>query len=836
MTRSAHLALVLFALGQATTASGQDTTGFEGKVKPFVTAYCIDCHGPDSKKAGLRLDTLGTDLADEASLAKWVHVYDKVAAGKMPPPKSAQPPRAEAERFTKSLGAQLHHASLAYQQTKGRVLLRRLNSTEYENTIRELVGTKVRVKELLPEENSVAGFDNVSSALEFSATHLLLYQEAAEKAVLSAVPAHPYYPIKERRTGKELAERGPNLKQALGRYAKLDGDSVFVYSRLPRYGLLQTNPVSGAGTYRVRMSVSAVGAEKKPLPVGFLILENAGRDDPVLFDCKDISHGEPRVVEFDVELGRRQAFVVNMLTHWDIRDFKRPLEEYTGPGLRFDWLEIEGPVGAFPPPSYVNLFGELPLQARSVAKAAREGAKAPTTVKSRRIPENWFNDPLEPTSSNPRADADRLIRAFLPRAFRGPVPEQLAKLYVKRVHQKLDEKYSFFDAMAYGYKAILSSPHFLVFSEPSSASTVDGANLRSPKLDGYAIANRLSYFLWSGPPDETLLALAERGELTRPDLLRAQVERMLEHPKAHRFTENFTRQWLDLRNLNATIPDPRLYGDFDGVLLWSMPRESHLVFEEILKHDRSLLDFVDADWSILNERLAAHYGIPGLVGSDFHKVTLPAGSHRGGVLTQASVLKVTADGTRTSPVLRGKWVLEKILGQPPPPPPADVPSLEPDIRGATTIRQQLDKHRSIASCASCHVHIDPPGFALETFDPIGGYRDFYRAATGARTRALKVTFSGRPLFRGADVEKGGVTHDGKAFRDIDDYKKLLLADHKDQIARNLTEKLLVYATGADIQFADREVVEQIVAKLKSRNYGFRTLVHEVVASRVFLNK
>src|SRR5256714_1179013 len=209
------------------------------------------------------------------------------------------------------------------------------------------------------------------------------------------------------------------------------------------------------------MSVSAVGEEKKPVPIGFFILEPTGRAEPVLFDCKDIPHGDPRVIEFDVDLGRRQAFVVNLLTHWDIRDFKRPLEECTGPGLKFDWLEIEGPVGPFPPPSYANLFGDLPLKARSVAKAEREGKKAVSNVANRRTPENWINDPLEPTSLNSRADADRLLRSFLPKAFRGPVPEHLAKLYVDRVHQKLDEKYSFFDAMTYGYKAILSSPHFL---------------------------------------------------------------------------------------------------------------------------------------------------------------------------------------------------------------------------------------------------------------------------------------------------------------------------------------------------------------------------------------
>ena len=216
-------------------------------------------------------------------------------------------------------------------------------------------------------------------------------------------------------------------------------------------------------------------------------------------------------------------------------------------------------------------------------------------------------------------------------------------------------------------------------------------------------------------------------ELANPDVLRSQVERMLASPRSHRFTENFVGQWLDLRMIDATVPDPRLYGDFDATLLWAMPRETYLFFEEVLKNDRSLLEFVDSDWTMLNERLAKLYGIPGVIGNELRKVTLPPGSHRGGVMTQASVLKVTADGMRTSPVLRGKWVLERIIGKPPAPPPPDVPAIEPDIRGATTIRQQLDKHRTIAACASCHVQIDPPGFALENFDPIGGWRDYYRA-------------------------------------------------------------------------------------------------------------
>ena len=268
-----------------------------------------------------------------------------------------------------------------------------------------------------------------------------------------------------------------------------------------------------------------------------------------------------------------------------------------------------------------------------------------------------------------------------------------------RVHDKLDKGYTFHEAMTYAYKAILSSPHFLLLLEPGAQPALVKDDFQSTKLDDYALAARLSYFLWSTGPDQELLDLAAKRELTKPDVLRSQVERMLASPKSHQFTENFVGQWLDLRKIDATIPDPRLYADFDRTLLWAMPRETYLFFEEVLKNDRSLLEFVDSDWTMLNERLAKLYGIPGVIGNDLRKVTLPPGSHRGGVMTQASVLKVTADGTRTSPVLRGKWVLERIIGKPPAPPPPDVPAIEPDIRGATTIRQQLDKHRTIAACA-----------------------------------------------------------------------------------------------------------------------------------------
>ena len=813
--------------------SAQDPAAtFKLRVEPLLEAHCLDCHGPDVQKAGLRLDRLSADLRDEKTEAVWVKVHDKLLTGEMPPKKRERPAKDELETATTTLHKELQAASLQRQQKNGRVMVRRLNGTEYENTIRDLLGTSVNVKTMLPEDNTAAGFDNVSAALELSATHLLLYQEAAEKAVASAIPVHPPIPFTDKRTGRVMSGKGPNFRQTLDRGCKLQNDALIIYSKLPRYGLACTAPVPSAGRYRVRMSACAVGGEGKPIPAAFLTVDQ-GRDEPVVREVRDIPSGKPAIIELEIDLKRRQSFVVNLLTYWDIRNFKqKTIDEYKGLGLLVEWLEIEGPVDAFPPPNYQTLFAGMPLKARSVAKAEHEGTRIPK-IADNRAEQQWFNDPLVPVSANPKQDAERLIRDFLPRAFRRPVDEETQKYFVERVIDKLDKKYTFFDAMMYGYKSILSSPRFLFFMEPGERRV---SIPWSTRLDDYALAARLAYFLWSTLPDEELLSLAKKGELTKPAVLRAQVERMLNSPKSHRFTENFAGQWLDLRKMDATIPDPQLYGDFDLLLLWSMPRETQLFFEEVLHNDLSLLEFVHSDWTMLNERLARHYGIPDVNGNDFRKVKLPPGSHRGGVMTHASVLKVTADGTRTSPVLRGKWVLERIIGKPPEPPPADVPAIEPDIRGATTIRQQLDKHRNIASCAASHVHIDPPGFALENFDPIGGWRDFYRASTPTKGGIVNLpNYTGRRFYRGPDVEKGAETHDGQKFDDIDDYKKILLKD-KDQLARNLTQKLIVYATGADIQYSDREVVEKIVAAVRAKNYGFRTLVHEVVQSRVFLNR
>jgi hypothetical protein len=407
------------------------------------------------------------------------------------------------------------------------------------------------------------------------------------------------------------------------------------------------------------------------------------------------------------------------------------------------------------------------------------------------------------------------------RAYRRPVTDEDVKPVLARVKAKLDAKFSFEQAMRVGLKSVLVSSQFLFLRE------------KPGKLDDFALASRLSYFLWSSMPDEELLTLAEQGKLNQPETLRGQVERMLREPKAAAFTENFVGQWLNLRAIDATAPDPTLYPEYDDILKTAMVKETLLFFDEVLKNDLSLTNFVASDFSMLNGRLAKHYGIPDVTGMAFRKVPLPEGSHRGGVLTMASVLKVTANGTTTSPVLRGAWVLDRILGTPPPKPTVDVEAVEPDIRGATTIREQLAKHRQRAECASCHTKIDPPGFALESYDVIGGWRDYYRSVGKGEPAVVK----GRTMRyrKGPTVDAADVLPDGQRFRDIDEFKQLLLTD-KDQLARALAEKLLSYGTGGTPSKSDQPEIEAIVTRVRPKGYGFRTLVHEIVQSKVFQQK
>ena len=841
MRRICTPALIVWSLLGA-LAAADERAKFAEQFQKFAAQHCQECHRGESAEAGLRLDALPFDLATSDGAARWTKVYDKIVRGEMPPADAPRPSAAELQAVTQPLHALLHESSLARQRSEGRVLLRRLNRTEYETTLEDLLGVEVDLRELLPEDGAAAGFDKVSSALETSATHLLRYQQAAELALSQTVPLRPQEPFAvQRRTGREITEKRTTFKDLMNKSVRLDGDALVMHVRNWDHIPCETPVTTQAGRYRVRASVYAIGTDA-PLPMMCTYRDLYAADNRMtdLDDLKrrtihDVRPGKPQVVEFEIDMKTRCVVSFLAFTLPNPRTFDgiwkdKPLEDYDGAGLVVEWVELEGPLPNWPPENYRRLYGDVPLKQRSVAKAEAEGRTVKPRTKPMTVGE-WQYDPLVPTPVDPRADAERLMRGFLPRAFRRPVDDGLVEYYTKLVHTELDRGRSFAEALQTGYRAALCSPHFLYLTERIDPARGGEAT----KLDGYAIAARLSYFLWSSLPDDALTQAAANGELQTSAGRRKQVERMLADPKAKRFTENFAGQWFDVRRLNETSPDRVLYGEFDDYLFWSMPQETFLFFEEILRRDRPVTEFTHSDWTFLNERLAQHYGIGSVQGGELRKVALPADCGRGGVLGHAAVLKVTADGTKTSPILRGKWVLEKLVGKPPEPPPPNIPAVEPDIRGATTIRQQLELHRNTASCNACHQHLDPPGFALEAYDVIGGRREFYRAASSKFPSVDVPNYPGRKIRRGLDVDDGGETADGRKFGDLAEFKQLLLAD-RPQLVRNVAEKLLVYATGAEIEFADREVVEQLVAGAKRHDAGFRSLIHDVVESRLFLSK
>ncbi len=421
-------------------------------------------------------------------------------------------------------------------------------------------------------------------------------------------------------------------------------------------------------------------------------------------------------------------------------------------------------------------------------------------------------------------DAEQILGRCLPTLFRRPVDGTEIASHLGMVRAAIESGESFQKGLRQALKMALCSPQFLFLEETGDSH-----------IDSYALASRLSYFLWSSAPDSELLGLAERDNLREPLILRQQVERLLSDPRSKAFKQNFTGQWLGLREIDFTAPDEKLFPEFDELLKISMVAETEAFFQELLDQNLSIMNFIDSDFVMLNGRLATHYGIDGVRGQMIRKVMLPARSVRGGVMTQGSVLKVTANGTHTSPVLRGAWVMQNLLGISPAVPPPNVPAIEPDARGAVTLRQQLAKHRDQQSCAICHDKIDPPGFALENFNAIGGWRDHYRTTGEGKRPTLRrapFTFNYVRYKIGPPVDASGETEDRTPFHDVREFKAWMLKD-KSAIARGLTRKLMTYGLGRRMGFADRDAIQQIAASVQKQGYGFRDLIHLIVQSDLF---
>ncbi len=891
----------------------------------FTEKYCAACHNDIDLEGGLDLGNLGYVPGDRTNFQTWVKVHDRLQAGEMPPKGKKHPDAAELAAFLQGMESSLTAYETEIAAREGRATERRLNRSEYENGLRDLLQAPwLQVKDQLPEDGEAYRFNKVSEALDVSYVHMARYMSAADYALRQAISVQfvrpptvtTRYYARQSFTIRGGGDDGNPDRQkfpVLGTKAQPDivagkapmtvGDADPAVREQEAMGWTASNYSTGfgstwggfrapvAGRYRLRFNGYTVwvgpGGTRHPT-VSFIGKTPKGGDPTQIAvlppewhrpNFADISPGrryEPitiyakggtlnrRVGAFDITPEPSVStvddvwLVANDVVVTDASRFFRsrptgipdgytnPLAQRDGmPGVAFRWMEVEGPLYDEPASAgYGLLFGDLPLKkveagtpgvaidvvAGTPPGAARGGNQrggGGFAFAGGRGGAAMTTAMVEVVTAHPRQDAERLLRAFMQRAYRRPVAEEDVQLFLGLINQRMDAGLGFAGAMLAGYTAVLSSPGYVFIQENPG------------RLDDFALATRLSLFLWNSGPDDTLRALAARGELHRPEVLRAQTDRMLADPKSRRFVEAFLDYWLELRKVNDTSPSTTLYSDYviDDSLVESALEETRLYFGELLDQNLPARNIVASDYTFLNDRLAAHYGIPGVDGVAMRRVTLPADSPRGGLMTQAIVLKVTANGTTTSPVLRGKWIRERIMGLDLPPPPASVPAVEPDIRGAVTIRQQLDKHRADKTCAACHSKIDPPGFALESFDVMGAWRDRYRAT--AEDGIVEPGFgkNGWPfVFHYAlPVDSSGQLADGRSFKDIRDFKRLLLADET-QIARNLARQLAVYATGAPVRFSDRAQIERIIEGAKAQQYGVRSLVDRLIQSDLFLNK
>lgn len=820
------------------------TPEFLNRVDGFLDSHCYECHDDVTKKGGLNLFDLSFEPDNPVNLAIWAQIHDRVESGEMPPENKKRPAPSDVTAFTGVTATALEQSwNLRYAE-RGRVGGRRLNPLEYEHTLRDLLQAPwLELKEMLPPDPESHGFDNVADAQEISYVQLARYLEAAEVAIDGAMRLRPapeptktqtWFSEEGRYLGKDWKERQKAGEERPEWVVFLGQPNS---AQAPRRIRNTSQKIPGWYRFRVRCRsmLSDNGTLLPPERGHVAWINTAAKRVLGKFDVPSAVEGG--IVEFTA-WQRQDELLEFFCATLDDRTIRGP---YRGDGIAVDWIEIEGPFATeecdpetvdqdWPPPSYRQLFGDLPTAPWTEASGLRppEPLNRPDLTANKRGLRETFQLPPEMmmvVSEKPEEDAERLLRNFMKRAYRRTPEESEVQRCLAFALELIREKACFQDAMRQAYKAVLCSPDFLYFQEMPG------------NLDADAIASRLSYLLWRSHPDAQLVAAAASGELETEAGLLQQFERLLANPNSERFFADFTGQWLDLREVHETSPDRFLFPEYfcDNHLVDSAVAETEATFAEMVRKNLPARTVVDSDFAMVNERLATLYQLDGVEGMAIRRVSLPAESPRGGFLTQSSVLKVTANGLTTSPVIRGAWVLERILGTPPSDPPPDAGAIEPDTRGANTIRELLNKHSRSESCASCHVSIDPPGFALENFDVMGAWRDHYRSLGEGQPLDLKIANRKVRFKQGLPVDASGVSKEGDAFQDIHEFRQLLL-QHERQLARNLVERFLTFSTGAGVTFADRKVVEQILDETEPDGYPTRDLLEAVVTSPVFRSK
>jgi mono/diheme cytochrome c family protein len=744
--------LLSFSVG-ALAASAAAPISYEKQVKPILVEFCWDCHGDGAKKGGLALDKYADQKAMLADRTGWKHVIDNLAQRVMPPDRKPQPTDAQRDLIIKWIEQEVFRTDCD-NPDPGRVTIRRLNRVEYNNTIRDLVGVDFQPANDFPADDSGYGFDNIGDVLSLPPIMLEKYLAAAEKILEAAiVVGNPQRPT-----------RRYNFSQLQG--GARFGDSTKVLVSNGELFVQHNFTQGGEYVFRVRAFQQRAGNEAAKMTV------RLGGTDLKTFD---VSNVEDSPGTFEVRSR------VNAGTHRVAAAFLNDFYQPPPPGKRNPTdrnlyvlhLEIEGPMDAEPdlPESHRRIFTTKPGPATNKLEAAR----AIVAEFTRRA----YRRPVQP------AEVDRLLKIF-------QVADANKEPFERSVQLTL--------------QAVLVSPHFLfrgeLQPEPDNPKRIHPIN-------EYALASRLSYFLWSTMPDEQLFDYASRGQLRRN--LGQQVQRMLRDQKARELVENFGGQWLMLRNLDIVSPDPKLFPEYDDTLKALMRKETETLFEHIMREDRSIFEFLTADYTFINERLAAHYDIPNIKGDQFQRVSL-VGTPRRGVLTHASILTLTSNPTRTSPVKRGLFVLENLLATPPPPAPPDVPPLEETKKLTGTLRQQLEQHRENPACASCHARMDPLGFGLENFDAVGAWRDKENNVT---------------------IDPAGKLVSGENFSGPVELNKILVTSKRKEFVHSLSEKMLTYALGRGLEFYDKCALDEIAKGVDRNGDKFSVLVLEIVKSVPF---
>jgi len=831
--------LVLILISSPALLAAPKPAVIPPSLQKFFQNNCVRCHGSEEQNAKIRIDQISPVISDEAVAQQWQDILDALNLGQMPPEDEKQPSKRELQDTLESLTSTLREARERLTDTGGAIVIRRLNKREYKNTIRDLFGIDLDV-ELLPQDGSLDGFDTPGQAHSLSSLHIERYLLVGRKALENA-----YFPITgktvrggapdkrrdfEIKLNDTMRKNLPKMREKLAqakrdvasgkKYRALGGETKKVeipiaeeYLTRPEIETGVLLPFRGApgeisfplapwgnapnGRYRMKIRFGLAGNEKHDDVFLQVVRGESGSASPdeVRYFHVNGTINDPQEISFEFtangELSnhfsirrrsfedyKKPPFKASLGYHWS---YYRVAWEYLdkGPQVWVDFAHIEGPLPNDAPLAPAQLFGDRP-----------------------------FNDLS-------REEVRQKIITVATHAFRGRQPEneyvdKLVAIYDASLEHGAAKHEAFFDAL----NPILASPAFLFLYEPRESET--------PRpLEGYELASRLSYFLWSAPPDDELYRLAKSEELTKPKVLAAQIERMLQSEKSDAFVDAFLTQWLELDRLAHVHPQEGAQPKYDDAVRRASRQEVLETFHYLLRANEPTTALVDADFVVVNQIMADFYGIPGVQGDAFRRVNLPADSVRGGLLGQSAILALTGTGERTSPVERGTYVLRKILNRPPPPAPANVPMLDEDTIGEQSIRETLSQHMNSAQCSSCHRRIDPLGYAMENFDPVG----LWRTKTAST--------DGSTMF---PIETAGVMPDGeRRFKTFGEMKVRLVEDEQ-AFVTGLTKALMIYGYGRSVGFSDHDLIDEIVAKSKSQRFRLRDLLTSIVLSEPFMNK